>query len=70
MVNKTVTITETYKDRIILASANIFLYADNVIPFGNKTILFAITKASPLIDFENTWINGNTHVSDTNNINP
>ncbi|MNP13415.1 hypothetical protein D3C76_1056960 [compost metagenome] len=53
-VNKIVTTTDTYKERRILASAKILLYASNVNPSGHKNTLFAITNASSLSDFATT----------------
>ncbi|MNJ03940.1 hypothetical protein D3C73_1644790 [compost metagenome] len=54
MVNSTVTITEMYSDRSILASAKIFLYASMVKPCGHRKTLFAMTKESELRDFDTT----------------
>ncbi|MNY75745.1 hypothetical protein D3C86_2151090 [compost metagenome] len=42
-VNITVTITEMYKERRILASAKILLYASRVKPFGHRNTWLAMT---------------------------
>ena len=44
-VKATVTTTDTYRERMIDESANTFLYASRLNPFGNNTTLLAITYA-------------------------
>ncbi|MNE97991.1 hypothetical protein D3C80_1964340 [compost metagenome] len=54
IVNSTVTRTEMYNERRILASAKIFLYASMVKPCGHRKTLLAMTKESELRDFDTT----------------
>ncbi|MNW55367.1 hypothetical protein D3C74_330230 [compost metagenome] len=53
-VNRIVTTTDTYKERRILASAKILLYAPKVNPSGHRNTLFAMTNASSLNDLAMT----------------